>query len=75
MIPKDLKPGEKKKLTDGRTITFLEVNIDAMDDPCEGCAFDNENCASWYMHTGACGTGRDDGKLGIFVECKEENDG
>ena len=65
---KQLNIGEELKLPDGRNIKFLECNIDAMDDPCEGCAFEHEDCISLNNHVGSCGSGRTDGKFGIFVE-------
>lgn len=66
---KSLKPGENVTLPDGRTITFLIT-----DNPeCDGCVFFNEDCTK--VETGHCGSGRPDGEIGIFVECKEENDG
>lgn len=66
-----LNPGEKVTLPDGKTVTFLEVNIDAMNDPCEGCVLDTRECTLFDDITGPCGTGRLDGKFGIFVECKD----
>lgn len=66
-----MKPGEKVTLPDGRTVQFLEVNITAMDDPCEGCCFEAENCTVQDPYTGPCGSGRSDGVFGIFIECKE----
>lgn len=61
---KALKPGEKTTLPDGRVITFLVTGIP----DCEGCAFCDIDCTT--METGHCGSGRPDGKLGIFVEVK-----
>ena len=43
-------PGEKTTLPDGRTVEFMEVNIDAMDDVCDGCEFQYENCTA-FMNT------------------------
>lgn len=60
-----LKPGKKKKLPDGRVITFLETGSP----DCEGCIFLSEDCTT--IETGHCGSGRLDGKMGIFVECKD----
>jgi len=68
---KALNPGEKVTLPNGKTITFLETNIEAMNDPCEGCVLDGTECLLFDNITGACGTGRPDGKFGIFIECKE----
>ena len=45
----ELKPGEKTTLPDGRTVKFVEVDIDAMDDDCEGCEFHNESCARYVV--------------------------
>ena len=67
---KALKPGEKTRLPDGRTIVFLEVDITAMDNPCYGCCLEHENCTNLDNYTGSCGSGRPDGKFGVFVECK-----
>ena len=68
---KALKQGEKTTLPNGKTITFLEVNIEAMTDSCEGCVLDVTECLMFDDITGPCGTGRPDGKIGIFVECKD----
>lgn len=67
-MSKILMPGEKTTLPDGRTVEFMEVNIDAMDDDCEGCEFHNESCALLHDYIGLCGIGRPDGKFGIFVK-------
>lgn len=66
-MSKILIPGEKTTLPDGRTVEFMEVNIDAMDDVCDGCEFQNENCTVLHDYIGSCGSGRPDGKFGIFV--------
>lgn len=68
---KALNPGEKVTLPNGRTVTFIEVDITAMDDPCEGCCLQDENCTVLDDYTGPCGSGRLDGLFGIFIECKE----
>lgn len=64
---KALNPGEKVTLPDGRTIAFLNVGRPE----CDGCVFEFENCGLYDNETGPCGTGRSDGEIGIFVECKE----
>lgn len=65
---KVLKPGEKATLRDGRTVTFLHT-----DDPdCEGCVFECENCGLYGPIVEECGSGRDDGKVGIFVEVNSD---
>lgn len=69
-MSKILMPGEKTTLPDGRTVKFVEVDIDAMDDVCGGCAFEYENCTLKDKYVGPCGKFRTDGKFGIFVECK-----
>ena len=65
---KQLKIGEEVTLPDGRTVKFLECDITAMYDPCEGCAFENEFCTALNDYLGSCGSGRNDGKFGIFIE-------
>lgn len=67
-----LNEGDKVTLPDGRVITFLEVNVCAMDDPCYGCALEHENCTYLDPITGPCGSGRPDGKFGIFIEIEED---
>lgn len=66
----EIKPGECTVLPDGRKVKFVRCNIDAMDDPCEGCAFEHEMCTPLHEHIGSCGSGRSDGVFGVFVECK-----
>ena len=43
---RQLNIGEEVELPDGRTVKFVECNIESMDDPCEGCAFEDEHCTS-----------------------------
>lgn len=66
---RQLEIGEEVELPDGRTVKFVECNIESMDDPCEGCAFEDEHCTSLNDYLGSCGSGRTDGKFGIFIEC------
>ena len=63
-----LNEGDLATLPDGRVVTFLEVNVSAMDDPCYGCALSYHNCADLDHITGPCGSDRPDGKFGIFIE-------
>lgn len=65
---KVLNPGEKVTLPDGRIVTFLQTDYPE----CDGCAFEFENCGMQDNYVGPCGSGRPDGKLGIFVECKNK---
>lgn len=44
---KVLKPGEKVTLPDGQTVKAVEVDIESMDEPCYGCAFEFTNCTRW----------------------------
>ena len=67
-----LHEGDKVTLPDGRVITFLEVNVSAMDDPCYGCVLAEDDCTYLDSITGPCGSGRPDGKLGIFIEIEED---
>lgn len=68
---KQLDIGEEVILPDGRTVKFLECDLTAMDDPCEGCAFENEFCTPLTDYLGSCGSGRTDGKFGIFIEIQK----
>ena len=65
---KVLNPGEKAKLPDGRTVTFLQTEYPE----CDGCVFEFEECGKQDSYVGPCGSGRPDGKLGIFIECKSD---
>ena len=65
-----LNEGDLANLPDGRVVTFLEVDITAMDDPCYGCALAHINCTELDPITGPCGSDRPDGKFGIFVEAE-----
>lgn len=65
---KVLNPGEKAKLPDGRTVTFLQTEYPE----CYGCVFEFEECGKQDSYVGPCGSGRPDGKLGIFIECKTD---
>lgn len=67
-MSKILKPGEKVTLPDGRIITFLQT----CSPECDGCAFEYENCGLYESYLGPCGSGRTDGKIGIYVECKKQ---
>ena len=64
---KVLKPGDTVKLPDGRVITFLSTQTPE----CDGCVFEFVNCGLYEEIAGACGTGRPEGDIGIFVECKD----
>lgn len=66
-----LNEGDRSTLPDGRVVTFLEVNVSAMDDPCYGCVLSHHDCADFDPITGPCGSDRPDGKFGIFVEIEE----
>ena len=68
----ELKNGECVSLPDGRKVKFVEVDITALDDPCYGCAFENERCTDLNDYLGSCGSGRSDGVFGIFVELKDK---
>lgn len=72
MIIPILNEGDKATLPDGRVITFLEVNLCAMDDPCYGCVLAEERCTELHPITGPCGSDRPDGKFGIFIEMGKE---
>ena len=61
---KVLEPGEEARLPDGRIVTFTQT-----DNPlCDGCMFEFENCGLPDIYVGPCGSGRPDGKIGIFTE-------
>lgn len=68
MAKKILNPGEKAELPDGRTVTFIEVDMYTLGEPCYGCAFEYERCELWHEYVGPCGSARPDGIFGIFVE-------
>ena len=63
-----LNEGNRATLPDGRVVTFLEINVSAMDDPCYGCALIHDDCTALDPITGPCGSDRPDGKFGIFIE-------
>lgn len=65
---KILKHGEKKKLPDGRTVSFIQTN----NYYCDGCAFEFEICGKYERHVGPCGSGRPDGKVGVFIQCEPD---
>ena len=58
---KVLKPGEKVTLPDGQPVKAVEVDIDSMDEPWYGCAFEFTNCTRRDDYLGSCGSGRKDG--------------
>lgn len=70
-----LNIGETTQLPDGRVLKFVGVDITALDNPCYGCALENEHCSDLDPYTGPCGSGRPDGEFGIFQEVKLRNDG
>ena len=64
-------PGVPIPLADGRVVEFMESDIQATATVCEGCIFENGFCSE-YEEVGSCGSGRPDGKFGIFVESKRQ---
>lgn len=67
-----MKPGEVRHLGDGTPIKYVEVqNIASLDNPCDGCIFENTTCEDKRIYLGACdGMDREDGKWGIFIKMK-----
>ena len=65
---KVLKHNEKAKLPDGRIVKFVQTN----NYYCDGCVFEFEICGKYERSVGPCGSGRPDGIVGIFVECKPD---
>lgn len=63
----DKEVGKPFQLPDGRTVKFVEIDIQATTTVCEGCIFEYEDCSQYLI--GAC-YNRSDGKNGVFVEVK-----
>ena len=70
----DMKPGEVRRMDDGTPIQFIAIrNIESMDHPCQGCAFENEDCKVYTAQLGTCDAmDREDRLWGIFSKLPDD---